>query len=435
LVAGLAVAVAALAGAGMGTSGAYAGGLEGKGIGSRQIGMGSASIGLADDFAALYWNPAGLAFLSGSELAFEFHMILTEQRASGSLKNVDSPLTANFLQGDFVKFGATTEVEPHRFDNNVLPANIPSPDVVWYENHGNYTLATGLFVSSATGVKWRDTVEGFEGTDIVSGDVEVIFVTMTLPLAIAFKLNERLAVGVNMGLVFGHNSRDVAKRYESTTDPSRNMEFSNDTTSRGLGVSMQASALYKLTPELHLGAVVRAPFAVYSRGDARFALGTEERDTLSSTTYHPLKADFGVCYRPFSTLVFAADAAWVKHSDYKVATDYDTDGHMFMSDGVTDWNMRDTWQFRVGAEYLASSRLSLRVGGLRDPSPYRASSASLATPRFNDATMLTAGAGYAWESLRVDVGYQYGLVPERRGNGISVTGAVQIASLSTSYTF
>lgn len=424
-----------LVGGSFGVNLAHAGGLEGKGIGSRQIGMGSASIGVADDWASIYWNPAGLAFLDGSEMALELHMIFTEQRTSASLKNIDNPLEAEFLEGDFVKFGATAGVEPDRFGNTTMPAIIPTPDFVWYKNFGHYTIATGLYGSSGTGARWDDKLDDFEGTDTITGDIEIMFVTMTVPLAVAFKLNDRLSVGVNLGLVFGYNSRHVEKRYQSTTDPSRNMEFLTDASSRGFGVSMAGGVLLKITPALHAGVSVRAPYALYNRGNSRFVLGSEESDTLSSTTHQPMTAGVGLSYRPTSQLILAADAYWVKHSDFKTVTKYDHDGHTFMSDGVIDWNLRNTWQFRLGAEYQPTNNLTLRVGGLRDPSPYRADAASLATPRFNHATMLTAGVGYAWNSLQVDIGYQHGLVSERQGNGISMSGAVQIASLGALYKF
>ena len=37
---------------------------------SRASGMGEAGAGLADDAGAVYWNPAGLAFLNGGEVSY-----------------------------------------------------------------------------------------------------------------------------------------------------------------------------------------------------------------------------------------------------------------------------------------------------------------------------------------------------------------------------
>lgn len=45
-------------------------GLSGSGVGSRSLGMGNAYTGVANDFSAIYWNPAGLAQLQSSEFSF-----------------------------------------------------------------------------------------------------------------------------------------------------------------------------------------------------------------------------------------------------------------------------------------------------------------------------------------------------------------------------
>jgi long-subunit fatty acid transport protein len=45
-------------------------GLSGSGVGARSLGMGNAYTGVANDFSAIYWNPAGLAQLQFSEFSF-----------------------------------------------------------------------------------------------------------------------------------------------------------------------------------------------------------------------------------------------------------------------------------------------------------------------------------------------------------------------------
>jgi long-subunit fatty acid transport protein len=43
-----------------------------SGVGVRAMGMGGAFVGIADDFSAMYWNPAGLAQIKGREVYFGF---------------------------------------------------------------------------------------------------------------------------------------------------------------------------------------------------------------------------------------------------------------------------------------------------------------------------------------------------------------------------
>ena len=47
-------------------------GYEWGGLGSRAQSMGGAFIGLADDWTAIYWNPAGLTQLTGAGAGFDF---------------------------------------------------------------------------------------------------------------------------------------------------------------------------------------------------------------------------------------------------------------------------------------------------------------------------------------------------------------------------
>lgn len=54
---------------------AYGGGMALSGVGAKAIGMGGAFRGLADDWSASYWNPAGLAQFDKSELGFNLSVL------------------------------------------------------------------------------------------------------------------------------------------------------------------------------------------------------------------------------------------------------------------------------------------------------------------------------------------------------------------------
>src|SRR5512141_2601024 len=45
-------------------------GIQGYGVGARALGMGNAYTGVASDYSALFWNPAGLAQLRYGEFSF-----------------------------------------------------------------------------------------------------------------------------------------------------------------------------------------------------------------------------------------------------------------------------------------------------------------------------------------------------------------------------
>ena len=51
-------------------SGLFANGLNLNGLGARAASMGGAFVGLADDFTAVFWNPAGLALMKRAHTGF-----------------------------------------------------------------------------------------------------------------------------------------------------------------------------------------------------------------------------------------------------------------------------------------------------------------------------------------------------------------------------
>ena len=57
-------------------------GLSGTGVGSRSLGMGNAYTGVANDFSAIYWNPAGLAQLEYSEFSFGLSHLMSKDNST-----------------------------------------------------------------------------------------------------------------------------------------------------------------------------------------------------------------------------------------------------------------------------------------------------------------------------------------------------------------
>ena len=124
----------------------HAGGFDTKGLGSRQLSMGGATLGLADDWSAIFWNPAGLAFLKGSEFIIEGHGMIIHQDASVSLRNISLPnflnqpareRSQNFLKGDNIKWN---DFEPDYFGNqNILYGrfSVPGDIFIIYANTCN----------------------------------------------------------------------------------------------------------------------------------------------------------------------------------------------------------------------------------------------------------------------------------------------------------
>ena len=70
------------------------------GVGARTMGMGGASLALADDFTALYWNPAGMAQIQ----KFEFFSSFSHNTANTDAYFTGDEITGNLPLTDAPEF-------------------------------------------------------------------------------------------------------------------------------------------------------------------------------------------------------------------------------------------------------------------------------------------------------------------------------------------
>lgn len=67
------------------------------GVGARAMAMGGAFNAVADDISSLYWNPAGVAFLSGTNLTFEYNSWIAD--IQHSFAGFTFPISDNYSFG------------------------------------------------------------------------------------------------------------------------------------------------------------------------------------------------------------------------------------------------------------------------------------------------------------------------------------------------
>jgi len=147
------------------------------GVGARAMGMGGAYTAVADDYSALFYNPAGLAQLENSEILGSFSHLSVEN--SASFNGVTSAETSSYTQ--FNDAGLAVSVPTYRgslvlgfgyhrvrdFDNSLYlrrEVNTPGDSVSW-EHHrvqegglsivalgGSSEMAPGLFLGASLNI-------------------------------------------------------------------------------------------------------------------------------------------------------------------------------------------------------------------------------------------------------------------------------------------
>jgi hypothetical protein len=246
--------------------------------GARQIGMGGAFTGLADDAMCVFYNPAGLRFLDGSEI----HISTGSWPADVSYQHMSYGFRHSVVPGSFAISWTIMQMPPFRekteyydpdseFGIGTLD-NVDAGDMAW---GGSYCWSFSDHFSAATTIRWYHLALADAFCEGMCGDLGVLYDT-------AFR-NLRLGASImNLG--------PAAKWANTGSESGFGEDFPMPTTYRA-GASIRIfdvvthrvvlAADYKYPPHgehrLNIGAEYtfnRGPIFVYGR--AGYRLGYDE---------------------------------------------------------------------------------------------------------------------------------------------------------------
>jgi len=353
-----------------------ANGLNLNGVGSKAIAMGGAFIGLADDYSAIFWNPAGLSQMKNTSISF----FITDLIPSGTYT--------------FPAYG---------IDAKTKSAMYPS-GAVGYFKPINEKLLIGIaaYVPSGTGAKWNG-----EDLKILSKNVayewESFMAVITVSPVIAYKINDMFSLGATLNLNYGMMKIKRPGVGQYTEDLS------------GFAFGATVGALIKPTDRLGIGLTLRTPTKVKFSGDAEMAkasaYGISTTSGANREATWPLWLGVGVSFKATDKLTLNADAQytnWKKIDTIGITYDdavwqaskaHPLLGAAFNNDFVLNWE--DVIQWRFGLEYAISEKLALRAGYYIDPSPTPAETLNILLPEIA-YNVITVGFGYKTEKMSID---------------------------------
>ncbi|MFH1706935.1 MAG: outer membrane protein transport protein [Planctomycetota bacterium] len=413
----------------------WGGGFETAGIGTRQMNMGGAAIGLADDWTAIFWNPAGLAFMTGSQVGFDIRMSQMTQTADQSLRNIGLAGGFNPSLGDFpIPFGpwAAPGAEPTRYSEDTISDNQFRPDVGWYKAFDSFTLGIGFYGSGGLGAEWSDSAVT-AGGDLIKAEYSTAVAVMNVPVAFGMKLGDRQAVGGSLQILYGFNSTDNSKVYTDVDGPpTTSYRYDSESDGTGYGMEVDLGYMLKLTDTLTVGALYRSHYVLHAPGEAKMGFtggppAAEESDMEMIMDY-PQRAGVGAAWKPSDALTLTGDLYYINWSAMDINLVYDDEGVWLNNRRVSD-DMMNTWPLRLGCEYKQSAALAWRFGYYSDPSPYPADYATLVQSRFPNAEVLAAGVGYTRGTMSYHAMLNYTLVHPRTGNSNEIDGSVSNLAL------
>lgn len=443
VVVGFAVCAAGVLGLG---SSAYAAGFSL--IEQSVSGLGTAYAGgaaVAEDPSTVYFNPAGMMRLEGTQVTAGLHYIMPEAKFSKS--------SATNALGSPISGGDGGNVGIHK----------PVPNFYLVRNFENFAVGLGVNAPFGMATEYDKTWVG--RYHAVESDV----MSVNINPSIAYRVNDKLSVGagfsaqyfkailtnmVDFGLssysMLGSAAQSAAAGgnlgLASTYASQANALLSNGVVSNpnadiycdmkadSWGYGYNLGAIYQYSDGGRVGLAYRSRIKHDLGGDADFKAQNPEYLTafgLSAAAAFPNQGISGEITLPASASLslyhevspkwaVSADATWTEWSTFEdlvIEFDRGLGATGATKTSVTTEKWKDNWRYALGAIYEASDALTLRAGVAYDETPVAKN--KYRTPRIPDSsrTWLALGFGYAFsEMVALNVGYAHLFINESKSD-------------------
>jgi len=379
----------------------WANGLNLNSLGTRALTMGGAYVGLANDFSAIFWNPAGAGFFKTKTFGFYG----TDMIPSGTYKFEIALPNNNKL----------TMVDAKTNTKHYLGAL----GAYYHPVSEKLVVGLGVYTPSGLGADWNGTDFAKLSLNKTYEWSSMIGVVTISPL-IAYRVNDMISVGATLNINYG--MFDIKTHAGSTQTPLGTLDLGQyDESLSGWGLGASFGVLVKPSDQFSLGLAVKTPFKVKLKGTANISnlslLKLNDQSDLDREVTWPLWFAGGVAFKPIPKLTLTGDIQYTGWStiDTIEATFKDAYWAAFMAAAGND-KMKMEWasksQIRFGAEYALTPALAIRGGYYWDPSPAPDKTMNVLIPSY-DFNVLTFGVGYTTGNLQLDFGVEYLLGSER----------------------
>lgn len=373
------------------------------GVGARTMGMGGASLGLADDFTALYWNPAGMAQIQ----KFEFFTSFSHNTA-----NTDS-----FFSSD-----ESTETSRSRLRPNSIGFVYPLDT-----QQGG--LAVGFGYNRPQNFDYQSVIQGIDPSsgNVYSG-LLVDEVNINSGGIGIWSFGGSVYISKNFligGSVDFWNGRSIYELDATATDTANvdselsRFRFDDEIEREYSGIGGRVGILANLTDAISLGVTLVAPTELTVEELWReytvvlFDDGEEASDPTNGAQSYDIERPFeigtGIAVKLLDNqLILAGD---VQLTDWR-QTRYDPAPADDIPKDYFEEFYSTTLQARLGAEFrIPTIDTHLRLGYFRDTIPFADTEVE------NERDFLTVGVGKIFEdSVKFDLAYMWGNWQQHRND-------------------
>ena len=394
---------------------------------ARDMALGGATVGRADDPAALSSNPAGITQLDGIQITTGVMMIhpVMDIEANGVTKTSDED--AFFFP-------------PHFY-------------ATWKVND-RYSLGLATFSRFGLGTMFDEDWEGRYNS------YEATIESVSINPNVAVKVTDKLSAAFGVEAMYLSFNQKKKLRYANPLAPGTylplpdgNAELDAD----GMGYGFNMALHYQPCPYAKLGLSYRSPVTMKVTGDAdfsditqaysRFGISIYPDTSASGVVTLPDSFSFGVAMYPTEKLsveVGAVYTLWSKYDELKINFGEQLNSADPTSDQmVSEKNWDDVWRLNLGIEYAALDWLDIRLGYVWDQSPVQDDTIDYLLPG-SDRQIFSGGLGFHKDNWSIDANYSYLLFADRDIDGREKDGVregevkdadAHIAGVSFTYRF
>ncbi len=373
------------------------------------LGQGNAMIAHTDGPAAIFFNPALLNKLEGTQVEVGTTLIFPSRKFKSDLSSTE-------YETEYSVFYPSTFYISHKFDDKV-------------------SAGLGIFSPFGLGTDWG---ENWEGRYITTRSE---MKTFNFNPAISYQIMPNLSVAAGVDFIMMDATLERKINLSSLGLSDANQKFSGD----GRGIGYNLGVVFDINDETSLGASYRSEVKVGIAGDANFnlpssALSTTFPDTGGETDITlPQQVHAGISYKGFEGLIIEAGARWEGWSSYDELK-FDFEQPIAGSTTVAyekDW--RNTWTGNAGAQYQLNNGVSLRAGYLYGGNPVPDKTFEPAIPDSN-THIFTIGTGIKSRKMKIDLAYAYQMLESRnKNNTTSANGRydsrIHLLGISLTYLF
>ncbi|MES2636570.1 MAG: outer membrane protein transport protein [Pseudomonadota bacterium] len=350
-------------------------------------GLGNAYAGaaaIAEDASTIFFNPAGMAYIDGTQAAGALHLI----KPSAEFNNNGASREGTgrpFIGNEGGDAGDLTFVPNFYFMT-------PLSDAVKF----------GVGVNAPFGLKTeydKDWIGRFQG---IKSDLKTININPSL----SFKVNEQLSLGIGLSAMWAQAELTSAVNLGVA-------ERMSTVKGDDWGFGYNLGAIFQATKDTRFGVAYRSKVQQNLKGDVKFSVSNGPTPNSDVNADLTLPETFSVS--AFSKLNdswdLMGDMTWTRWSQFQELAIYRDNGALLTS---TTQNWDNTMRYSLGVNYHLNDSIKLRAGLAYDETPTSNEFRNVRIPD-NDRKWLSFGAGWqATPSTKLDIGYAHLFMSDAR---------------------